>query len=525
MLGELSIVSKKRYFNNRTAYPLPGSTEEKDIFRSLQREFTSQFQNVFPDRLAQKTIIVVPSLTLDREILTKIRGYVYYEERMLCLLMLLRMPQTQVVYVSSVPIDQVIVDYYLHLLPGITGHHARQRLTMLSCHDASARSLTEKILERPRLLNRIKQKIADPHNAHLICFNVSDAERSLAVQLGIPVYGCDPDLLFLGTKTGSRLLFKECNLRVPNGFENLHAQEEIAEALYLLKVNEPALRKAILKINDGFGGEGNAVFHYDEILHDNELKEAIHFALASLHVVASNVNPQQFLRKFGELGGIVEAFIEADVKTSPSVQCRINPLGEVDIISTHDQVLGGEENQVFIGAAFPAAKDYAAEVACMAERVAKLMATQGVLGRFSIDFLSVFTEGGWRHYALEINLRKGGTTHPFLMLQFLTDGVYDAPSGCFQMPNGQSRFYFASDNVESPAYIGLTPSDLIDIAMFHGLMYDSTTQEGVMFHLIGALSQYGKLGMVCIASSHERAQILYQTTIEILDHECIQKDF
>jgi len=93
------------------------------------------------------------------------------------------------------------------------------------------------------------------------------------------------------------------------------------------------------------------------------------------------------------------------------------------------------------------------------------------------------------------------------------------------MPNGQSRFYFASDNVESPAYIGLTPSDLIDIAMFHGLMYDSTTQEGVMFHLIGALSQYGKLGMVCIASSHERAQILYQTTIEILDHECIQKDF
>ena len=106
MLGELSIVSKKRCFSNHTSYPFPGSIEEKEIFRSLQREFTSQFQNVFPDRLAEKTIIVVPSLTLDREILTTIRGYVYYEERMLCLLMLLRMPQTQIVYVSSVPIDQ-----------------------------------------------------------------------------------------------------------------------------------------------------------------------------------------------------------------------------------------------------------------------------------------------------------------------------------------------------------------------------------------------------------------------------------
>ena len=88
------------------------------------------------------------------------------------------------------------------------------------------------------------------------------------------------------------------------------------------------------------------------------------------------------------------------------------------------------------------------------------------------------------------------------------------------MPNGQSRFYFASDDVASPAYIGLTPADLIDIAMFHGLMYDSTTQEGVMFHLIGALSQYGKFGMVCIAASHDRAQELYRKTIGILNSEC-----
>ena len=87
------------------------------------------------------------------------------------------------------------------------------------------------------------------------------------------------------------------------------------------------------------------------------------------------------------------------------------------------------------------------------------------------------------------------------------------------MPKGQQRCYFASDNVVSPAYIGLTPSDLIDIAMFHGLIYDSTTQEGVMFHLIGALSQYGKLGMVCIATSHERAKMLYERTIAMLDYE------
>ena len=216
----------------------------------------------------------------------------------------------------------------------------------------------------------------------------------------------------------------------------------------------------------------------------------------------------------------MEAFIDGDRKASPSVQCRINPLGEIEIISTHDQLLGGVDEQVFLGASFPASTAYSVETAEMATHIAERMAMQGVLGRFSIDFLSVFEDNEWKHYAIEINLRKGGTTHPFLMLQFLTDGTYDTKTGTYVTPNGQQRYYFASDNVFSPAYMGLTPSDLIDIAMFHGLMYDSTRQEGVMFHLIGALSQYGKLGMVCIASSHERAKMLYERTIDTLDYEC-----
>ncbi|HVG42696.1 MAG TPA: peptide ligase PGM1-related protein [Chitinophagaceae bacterium] len=516
------LLSNKRSFTNAPTYPVPGSDEEINIFKALQKEFLGQFQHVFPDKLATKTVVIIPSLTLDREMLAKIKGHVYYEERMLCLLMLLRMPQTHVVFVSSVPIDSVTIDYYLHLLPGITGHHARQRLTMLSCYDASAKPLTQKILQRPRLINHIKQKITNAHHSHLVFFNVAELERTLAVQLGIPLFGCDPDLLYLGSKTGSRALFKKCGISIPDGFENLRTQKDVAEALYDLKLKNPSLRKSVIKINEGFSGEGNAVFTYKEPVEDIVLKESIEKSLPSIKIVADNVNPQQFFKKFEELGGIVEAFIDGDTKTSPSVQCRINPLGEAEIVSTHDQLLSGEDNQVFIGANFPAAPDYAVQLAAIAEPVVKEMALQGVLGRFSIDFLSVLENGRWTHYALEVNLRKGGTTHPFLMLQFLTDGVYDALNGTYSMPNGQPRFYFSSDNVASPSYIGLTPIDLIDIAMFHGLMYDSTIQEGVMFHLIGALSQYGKLGMVCIAGSPEKAKRLYQKTIDILDFECLQ---
>lgn len=82
--------------------------------------------------MALKTVIIVPSQSLDPEILAKVKGIIHYEERLLCLLLLLRMPRTRIIYLSSMPIDDTIIDYYLHLLPGVTVRHARQRLTLLS---------------------------------------------------------------------------------------------------------------------------------------------------------------------------------------------------------------------------------------------------------------------------------------------------------------------------------------------------------------------------------------------------------
>ena len=145
--------------SNGTDKLLQGSEEEKLRFKKIQSCFAEQFDKVFPDKLAPKTVVIIPSLTMDQEILSKIQGITHYEERLLCFLLLLRMPRTHVVYVTSMPIDPVIIDYYLHLLPGITGHHAQKRLHLLSCYDSSGRSLTEKILERPRLIERIKQSI------------------------------------------------------------------------------------------------------------------------------------------------------------------------------------------------------------------------------------------------------------------------------------------------------------------------------------------------------------------------------
>src|SRR5688572_23738209 len=160
---DTQVTASKTTAANASKFPERGSVAESLLFKRLQERFPRQFEHVFPDKLAPRTVIIVPSLSMDTEILSKISGIVHYEERLLCMLMLLRMPRTQIVYLTSTPIDPVIIDYYLHMLPGITGYHAQRRLTLLSCHDGSPKPLTQKLLERPRLIQRIREYIPADH--------------------------------------------------------------------------------------------------------------------------------------------------------------------------------------------------------------------------------------------------------------------------------------------------------------------------------------------------------------------------
>ncbi|MBK8042469.1 MAG: hypothetical protein IPK21_07275 [Haliscomenobacter sp.] len=105
------------------------------------------------------------------------------------------------------------------------------------------------------------------------------------------------------------------------------------------------------------------------------------------------------------------------------------------------------------------------------------------------------------------------------MLQFLTDGQYDYEEGVYKMPNGQTRYYFTTDGLQNEAYKTLTPEDLIDLAICNQVHFDGTTQDGVMFHLIGALSEHGKLGVLSVGNSPEQALEFYHRTVDVLDRE------
>ena len=118
-----------------------------------------------------------------------------------------------------------------------------------------------------------------------------------------------------------------------------------------------------------------------------------------------------------------------------------------------------------------------------------------------------------------MNLRKGGTTHPFLTLKFLTNGQYSLEDGLFYAPSGKPKYYFATDTLQSDRYIGLRPEDLLDIVVYHDLHFHGPSERGVVFHLLGALSEFGKVGLVAIGDNPQQARFLYKQALQVLDEE------
>jgi pheganomycin biosynthesis PGM1-like protein len=471
------------------------------VWESMQRGF------------ADESVVVVPSISIERT--TPGSGTVMQalEERALFLLLLLRQPRLQMIYVTSQPVSESIVEYYLGLLPGVIPSHARARLTLLAVGDASTVPLSAKLLARPRLLREIRSLIPNPARSHLIPYNTTPLERDVALSLGLPMYGADPRLADLGSKTGCRRMFEELGVQCPVGAEDLHTVDDIVAGVQSMRARRPSLNQAIVKLNEGVSGAGNALVDLAGLPAPGSPDEAsaIRDSLLNMQPEAESLSVDVYLAAFEKHGGIVEERITGVALTSPSVQMRALPDGTVELLSTHDQLLGGASGQKYLGCVFPADPAYAAAIAEPAMVIGRHLAKLGVLGRFAVDFVVVQDEsGGWTPYAIELNLRKGGTTHPFLTLQFLTDGTYDGAKGVFLTPSGSRKYLVATDHFEDERLKVLTVAELFDAVVRRGMHFDQARRTGVVFHMISCLTECGRVGLTAVGDTPEDAWRIYQ---------------
>jgi PGM1 C-terminal domain len=489
-------------------------------FDRLQEKLVPLWRSIESFNQDEQTIVIVPSMNIDSEFTnTELQAY---EERFLFLLLLLRQPRARVVYVTSQAILPSIIDYYLDLLPGVIASHAKRRLYLVAPLDATSRPLSLKLLERPRLIEQIRSLIPDLNRAHLVPYNTTEMERNLALRLGIPMYGADPKFFPLGTKSGCRRIFEEVGVPHPLGVENLTSEGEVLDAIAGMRARKPAIKQVLIKLNEGVSGEGNALIKLEGLPQPGDPAERAGIAerLRQMEFELEGTTYEHYIAKLDNRGGVVEERIMGRDFRSPSVQLRVTPLGRVELLSTHDQMLGGPSGQSYLGCRFPANPEYAPAIMREAKKVGERLAKEGVLGRFALDFVVVRGDDDkWEIYAIEINLRKGGTTHPFLTLQFLTDGKYDHETGIFSTPRGQQKCFTASDHEESPLYRVFTPDDLFDIVARRGLHFDQSRQTGVVLHMLAALGSHGRMGLTAVADTQEEADALYQHAVEIFVEE------
>jgi hypothetical protein len=292
-----------------------------------------------------------------------------------------------------------------------------------------------------------------------------------------------------------------------------------------MRARRPLLTEAIVKLNEGVSGAGNALVGLRGLPEPGSAgeSEAVAECLMRMRPEDPDLAVTDYLAAFESYGGIVEERITGAALASPSVQMRVLPDRSVELLSTHDQLLGGASGQRYLGCIFPADPAYSRKISDPAMVIGRHLADRGVLGRFAVDFVVVDDGAGdWTAYAIELNLRKGGTTHPFLTLQYLTDGAYDGDAGVYRTPGGRTKHLVATDHLEDERLSVLTIAELFDVVARRRLHFDQSRQTGVMLHMFSCVTECGRVGLTVVGDTADDAWRLYEETCEVLLGEADQ---
>jgi len=458
-----------------------------DAFDALQERLSTVCRVHRPGSTRPHVVVMLPSISLGPTILLHYQPRLAaYEHRfLLAALGLARTPGAELVLVTCGPVTDDVIDYYTRLADPADPESVRRRLHVLVVPDDTARGVSAKLLDRPDLIEQLRGLVGDLP-AMIEPWNVTDDEVAVSLALHRPIYGTPPDLWPLGFKSAGRRMFREAGVPTPEGCEGVHDNADVADAISAIRRARPKLHSVVVKQDNSGAGDGNFVVP----LQRNRRR----IPLSELRDHCLDAAPEWFAHDLVE-GGIVEELVVGSTVTSPSAQINITPDGVVQVLSTHEQMLGGDNGQAYVGCSFPADPAYAAELAEYARAIGDRLAAAGAVGRVGVDFVAVRRRHGWVVYALEVNLRRGGTTHPFLALRELVPGRYDEERGRWTADlDGSQRCYRSSDALMDPAWLGLDPARVIRAVADAGLAFDHSNHTGVVLHMLSCLAVDGRRG-------------------------------
>jgi len=360
-------------------------------------------------------------------------------------------------------------------------------------------------------------------------------EWQIARELGIPnsVYAAHPSMIYWGTKSGGRKVFKaalsrykgtkKVRIKLADGAEDVYSPEAAARASEALVARHPESSRVAVKLNLGSSGEGNlfpTVTDWHALPAAAARKNFVDkLAAAKVGVPNEDGSIDTFATMMANEGAAVEEFIPGiDRATFPSVQSEIRPDGSVHILSSHEQILIDGNN--YIGANLSADKAYRKVIERAAYEAATELARQGVVGRFGTDFAAIpQKDGGYDVYYIENNIRLTGTTHPLVAAAGLTGGVYQYGALRHETVRAPIR-YKSMDHDVRPNLVGMSVDHFLDFFERpdnQDVQFDPQKRAGVLFHLVPAVKAAGNVGYTIIAESRKAVQAIQDRLTELLN--------
>jgi len=141
-----------------------------------------------------------------------------------------------------------IIDYYLLFCPSYPESRAAA-LFLISPLDGSVRALSDKLLDRPRLIERIRSLIMDPDRAHLVPFNTTNREKELLCGSDSHVRRRS-EIISAGTKSGCRKIFIEENVPHPLALRT-SAAKRTDRRHHADAAKRPSIKQVLAKLNEG----------------------------------------------------------------------------------------------------------------------------------------------------------------------------------------------------------------------------------------------------------------------------------
>lgn len=471
-------------------------------FDELQLTLHSALDANQPGSGIEHAVIAIASYSVGESLLS------HYADRLpalehrylVAMLILGRIANCRLAFVSCQAPEQAVVDYYTSLMPPAQRDSVSKRLLLITVPDPRPRPIAAKLLDREDLLDSLQSFIGSAPS-FIEAWNVTADEVAVAERLGVPINGTAPALRTMAFKSAGRRLFARAGVPTPLGHEDVHTVDEVVTAIEDIRAKSPGARGVVVKHDDSGAGDGNVVLDLVSPATSDNLRARI------------QALPAWYLNDLSR-GGVVEELITGEWFSSPSAQVDMEPSGDVVVRATHEQILGGESGQVYMGCRFPADAAYASEIGRYAKSVGETLRQQGAIGRAAIDFAAARTaSGAWAVSALEVNLRKGGTTHPYAVLRNLVPGRYDVEAARWIAADGTERAYVSTDNAVNPRWRGRAASSVISALAGAGVEFDPRRGTGVVLHMLSGLAIDGRFGLTAIGRSPEEADALFQRAL------------